>query len=82
VRFVSFVNEEAPFFASRTQGSMVYARAAKKRGDKIEHMASLETIGCYFDAPETQSYPPLFDCFIPIPAIASASSRTFARGAP
>jgi Zn-dependent M28 family amino/carboxypeptidase len=65
VRFVAFVNEEAPFFANRQQGSMVYAQAAKKRGDKIRFMASLETIGCYFDAPGTQSYPPLFDLFYP-----------------
>ncbi len=65
VRFVAFVNEEAPFFANRTQGSMVYAQAAKKRGDKIKLMASLETIGCYFDAPKTQSYPPLFNLFYP-----------------
>jgi Zn-dependent M28 family amino/carboxypeptidase len=65
VRFVAFVNEEAPFFANRMQGSMVYAQAAKKRRDKIRLMASLETIGCYFDAPRTQSYPPLFDLFYP-----------------
>jgi Zn-dependent M28 family amino/carboxypeptidase len=65
IRFVAFVNEEAPFFANHQQGSMVYARAAKKRGDKIELMASLETIGSYFDAPGTQTYPPLFNLFYP-----------------
>ncbi len=65
VRFVAFVNEEAPFFANRMQGSMVYARAAKARGDRIGLMASLETIGCYFDAPKTQAYPPIFKYFHP-----------------
>jgi Zn-dependent M28 family amino/carboxypeptidase len=65
VRFVAFVNEEAPFFANRQQGSMVYAEAAKKRGDDIKLMASLETIGSYFDAPGTQTYPPLFNLFYP-----------------
>lgn len=35
VRFVAFVNEEAPFFTSRQQGSMVYADAARRRGDDI-----------------------------------------------
>lgn len=65
LRFVAFVNEEHPFFANGTQGSMVYAKAAKKRGDKIRLMASLETIGSYFDAPGTQTYPPLFKHFYP-----------------
>ena len=36
VRFVAFVNEEAPFFTSGQQGSMVYAEAARRRGDDIE----------------------------------------------
>lgn len=42
VRFVAFVNEEAPFFTSGQQGSMVYAEAARRRGDDIRLMASLE----------------------------------------
>jgi Peptidase family M28 len=33
VRFVAFVNEEAPFFTRRQQGSMVYAEAARRRSD-------------------------------------------------
>ena len=47
VRFVAFVNEEAPFFTSGQQGSMVYAEAARRRGENIRLMASLETIGWY-----------------------------------
>ena len=46
VRFVAFVNEEPPFFMSPRQGSVVYATAARHRGDDIRLMASLETIGC------------------------------------
>jgi Zn-dependent M28 family amino/carboxypeptidase len=65
VRFVAFVNEEPPFFWSRQQGSMVYAEAARRRGDDIRLMASLETIGCYSDQPGSQSYPPLFRFFYP-----------------
>jgi Zn-dependent M28 family amino/carboxypeptidase len=65
LRFVAFVNEEAPFFTNRTQGSMVYAQAARRRRDDIRLMASLETIGSYFDAPGTQTYPPLFNLFYP-----------------
>jgi Zn-dependent M28 family amino/carboxypeptidase len=65
VRFVAFVNEEPPFFWSRQQGSMVYAEAARRRGDDIRLMASLETIGCYRDQPGSQSYPPFFRFFFP-----------------
>ena len=65
VRFVTFVNEEPPFFWTRQQGSMVYAEAARRRGDDIRLMASLETIGCYNDQPGSQSYPPLFRFFYP-----------------
>jgi len=65
VRFVAFVNEEPPFFMTGRQGSMVYAKAARRRGDDIRLMASLETIGCYSDKPGSQKYPPLFELFYP-----------------
>jgi hypothetical protein len=65
VRFVAFVNKEAPFFTSRQQGSMVYAESARRRGDDIRLMASLETIGWHSDEPGSQSYPPLFRLFYP-----------------
>lgn len=65
VRFVAFVNEEPPFFWTRQQGSMVYAQAARRRGDDIQLMASLETIGYYSSEPGSQSYPPLFRFFYP-----------------
>ena len=56
----AFVNEEPPFFTTERQGS-VYAEAARRRGDDIRLMASIETIGCYSDKPDSQSYPPLFE---------------------
>jgi Zn-dependent M28 family amino/carboxypeptidase len=65
VRFVAFVNEEPPFFMTSQQGSMVYAQAARCRGEDIRLMASLETIGCYSDEPGSQFYPPLFKLFYP-----------------
>jgi Zn-dependent M28 family amino/carboxypeptidase len=65
VRFVAFVNEEPPSFSTTQQGSAVYARAARQRGDDIRLMASLETMGCYFDEPGSQRYPPLFRHFFP-----------------
>jgi Zn-dependent M28 family amino/carboxypeptidase len=65
VRFVAFVNEEPPFFMSEQQGSMVYAKEARNRGDDIRLMACLETIGWYSDQPGSQHYPPLFNLFYP-----------------
>jgi peptidase M28-like protein len=65
VRFVAFVNEEPPFFMTRQQGSMVYDEAARRRGDDIRLMASIETIGWYSSEPGSQSYPPLFNLFYP-----------------
>ncbi|MCK5188805.1 MAG: M28 family peptidase, partial [Methylococcales bacterium] len=65
LRFVAFVNEEPPFFYWNKMGSMIYAKAAKRRGDKIRYMISLETIGCYSNQPGTQQYPPLLKYFYP-----------------
>jgi Zn-dependent M28 family amino/carboxypeptidase len=65
VRFVAFVNEEPPFFRWKSMGSMVYAREARKRGDDIRLMVSLETIGYFDESPGSQRYPPLFRYFYP-----------------
>jgi Zn-dependent M28 family amino/carboxypeptidase len=64
LRFVAFVNEEPPFFQTEEMGSLVYARAARQRGDRIRGMLALETMGYYSDEPGSQQYPdplgPLF----------------------
>lgn len=65
VRFVAFVNEEPPFFMTPSQGSMVYADAARARGEDIRLMVSLETIGYYRDEPRSQHYPFPFNLFYP-----------------
>jgi Zn-dependent M28 family amino/carboxypeptidase len=65
VRCVAFVNEEAPFFASKQMGSDVYARAARARGDRIALMLSLEMLGYYSSRPRSQRYPPLLRHFYP-----------------
>lgn len=65
VRFVAFVNEEPPFFLTQRQGSVVYAKAVRARGDAIRAMVSLEAIGYYRDEPGSQHYPPLFQFFYP-----------------
>jgi len=65
VKLVAFVNEEPPFFNWGEMGSKVYARAARRRGDDIRVMLSLEMLGCYDDAPRSQAYPPLLKWFYP-----------------
>jgi len=61
VRFVAFTLEEPPFFRSRHMGSRVYARSLKERGDRIEAMLCLESVGYYSHEPESQSFPfPIF----------------------
>lgn len=57
IRFAAFVNEEPPFFQTTQMGSLVYARAAEARGDRILGMLALETMGYYSDAPGSQQYP-------------------------
>jgi len=58
LRFVAFVNEEPPFFQTESMGSLVYARHCRERGDNIVAMISLETLGYYTDAPDSQRFPP------------------------
>jgi len=65
MKLAAFVNEEPPFFYWGEMGSKVYARAARRRGDDIRVMLSLEMLGCYDDAPGSQRYPPLLRWFYP-----------------
>jgi Zn-dependent M28 family amino/carboxypeptidase len=57
IRFVAFVNEEPPFFQTGQMGSVVYANAARARGDRIIGMLSLETMGYYSNERGSQQYP-------------------------
>jgi hypothetical protein len=65
VRCVAFTNEEPPHFGHDEQGSRVYARLARQRGDPIREMLSLEALGFYTDRPGSQAYPPLLGHFYP-----------------
>ena len=65
LRFVLFTNEEPPFFQQKAMGSLVYAKNCKERKEKIIAMISLETIGYYTDAPDSQNYPPAFRSMFP-----------------
>ncbi|MFW3615434.1 M28 family peptidase [Billgrantia antri] len=57
LHLVAFVNEEVPFFASKSMGSLQYARQAKAEERDIVGMISLEMLGYYTDAPGSQAYP-------------------------
>lgn len=65
VRLVAFVNEEPPYFLTEAMGSREHARRARQRGEDIQAMLSLETLGYYSDAPGSQRYPPPFGAFYP-----------------
>ena len=57
VRFVSFVNEEPPFFGEMSMGSNVYARRAWQNGDRIDLAISLDELGYFTNVPGTQKIP-------------------------
>lgn len=65
VKLVAFVNEESPFFYFGEMGSKVYAEAARRRGDDIRLMLSLEMLGCYRHEPGSQRYPAFLRWFYP-----------------
>ena len=57
VRFVAFTLEEPPFFRSRHMGSRIYARSLRERGEQVEAMLCLESVGYYSQEPASQSFP-------------------------
>lgn len=86
VRFVFFTNEEPPYFRTDTMGSDVSAKHAKARGDDVKAMLSLETMGFFTDAKDSQHYPWPFSGFYPstghfIAFVADTDSRELAHEA-
>lgn len=86
IRFVFFVNEEPPYFQTEDMGSRVYARHLRREGVPVSAMISLETIGFYSDAPNSQKYPPVLGLFYPnrgnfIGFVANPESRDLVRRA-
>lgn len=65
IRLVLFVNEEPPFFATSKMGSRVWAEEAHRRGDRVVGMMSLETMGYYSEAEDSQKYPFPMGAFYP-----------------
>ncbi len=86
VRFVAFVNEEPPYFASPRMGSALYAERLAARGEKITAMLSLEMLGSYDDRAHTQHYPFPLGMFFPdhadfIAFVGNVDSRALVRTA-
>jgi Zn-dependent M28 family amino/carboxypeptidase len=65
LRLVLFVNEEPPFFRTDDMGSWRYAKLLSERGEKVQGMISLETLGAFSDAPDSQRYPQPFAAIMP-----------------
>jgi hypothetical protein len=65
LRIVFFANEEPPHFNTDKMGSRVHARRAAERGDRIVAMLSLETMGYFSEADDSQKYPPVIGLFYP-----------------
>jgi hypothetical protein len=57
LRFVAFVNEEAPYGLTPAMGSYHFARMCRERNERIVGMMSLETLGYYHDEPRSQLHP-------------------------
>lgn len=65
LRLVFFANEESPYFQTSQMGSLVYAKACRAKNENIVAMLSLETIGYYSDAKNSQQYPSSLRAFYP-----------------
>jgi hypothetical protein len=86
IRFVTFVNEEPPFFQTGKMGSRIYASRARQNGEKIVAMFSLETIGYYSHEKGSQNYPFPLSIFYPdagnfIAFVGNVSSRSLVQEA-
>ena len=87
LRFVAFTNEEPFHFQTKLMGSWVYADRCRARGDRITGMISLETIGYFSNAMNSQVYPlPGLGAIYPttgnfIAFVGNVSSRALVRRA-
>lgn len=57
IRFVSFANEEPPFFKTEDMGSYAYARKAKENGEQIKAMIAMDGLGYFSDQEGSQQFP-------------------------
>ena len=57
VELVAFSLEEPPYFRTTGMGSSVHAESLRKQNIRVRAMFSLEMIGCFSDAPNSQGFP-------------------------
>ena len=57
VDLVAYTLEEPPYFGTAHMGSVMHAQSLLKDGVKVKAMLSLEMIGYFSDAPDSQSFP-------------------------
>ncbi|MBL8565474.1 MAG: M28 family peptidase [Hyphomicrobiaceae bacterium] len=57
LRLVFFVNEEAPYGKTELMGSLVHARSLSERGERVDGMIALETLGHFSNEPGSQRFP-------------------------
>ncbi len=86
LRLVFFANEEPPYFQNPGMGSLAHARVCSERGEVIRAMLSLESLGYYSDAPDSQRYPWPVGLFYPKKAdflafVGNLGSRSLVRTA-
>ena len=62
VELVAYVLEEPPFFRTPSMGSAIHAKRLAGEKQTIKGVIVLEMVGCFHDAPFSQSYslPPLY----------------------
>ncbi len=57
VELVAFSTEEPPYFGTTGMGSSVHAESLRQQNVGVTAMFSLEMIGCFNDAPNSQYFP-------------------------
>src|SRR5215218_10561878 len=66
VELVAYSLEEPPYFRTTGMGSSVHAQSLRKQNIRVRAMFSLEMIGYFSDAPNTQRFPAaVFSAFYP-----------------
>jgi Zn-dependent M28 family amino/carboxypeptidase len=57
VELAAYTLEEPPYFRTQDMGSAHHARLLREQGQEVTLMISLEMIGYFSDAPDSQDYP-------------------------
>lgn len=65
IRFITFVNEEPPFFHTPFMGSSIYAKKLHTDNEKIGAIIIFEMVGRYSNKLFSQRYPPFLGFFYP-----------------